>query len=783
MKKMYLMKGMAVLAMGLVAASCNKMDFSGQPEISDEEVMENAELALGFEINPNQDWNMTKQVSGSVTVSLGYEPNYTIGIYDKNPLNEKGAHYLAKQTVAEGSTTNFSFIAPKGQSELFVVAYDSKKRLLVDRVQVENDQFVSTVTNKVTGTRSAANTLRRATSTFPFPTAPSNDLFAATDVPEGAILLNRYIEDEVFYIDSSCEGVNQIQAEHKNRDSNIPITIYVKGEVDLTGVNNFYVTSGTTLILLPNAKLKLRSNYHFGQANCVVIIPKTAELINDGYIQTESNVIVYNRGTITCDNYNVTNGSLLYNEGTIDLREKTNGKLRLTNSNSVVVNDGTLKVKQLDLEGTSHIQNNNEFVVTGKTNVNSNDATWVNNGDYTTQYFFYTAGSTDVINNCRMTVTEDFNMNLGDTDRNGFVNDGSVITRNFNGGGNFYGYYAAWYRDKEYNGGPFRVTMGVNSIFKVTGTATMDATKDDYGFVGPTDGWAILEANEIVAGTANQGYEVTYKNNLAVVTNSHFKQGYSGSYPYINWKGNATLYEPGTAPAITVATSGCSQGFTPDENDDDDDDDLDNPQIFSYAFEDTKKGDYDMNDVVLKVSESEDKENFEIKLVAAGATLNLEIRLYDYSDGNYGNEYEVLSYNGKAEIHEMFGVEAGTMVNTGRGASVKDFPVITIAKGTRGNVDPSKLRLAIYSDSQGEMRLAGAGQAPFGVVIPADWKWPKERVCIKNAYNQTNATAEPEDDKDQSFEMYAKKENTTERAKNWYKYPTGSVMDESDILK
>jgi hypothetical protein len=31
--------------------------------------------------------------------------------------------------------------------------------------------------------------------------------------------------------------------------------------------------------------------------------------------------------------------------------------------------------------------------------------------------------------------------------------------------------------------------------------------------------------------------------------------------------------------------------------------------------------------------------------------------------------------------------------------------------------------------------------------------------------------------------MYAKKENTTERAKNWYKYPTGSVMDESDILK
>jgi hypothetical protein len=81
------------------------------------------------------------------------------------------------------------------------------------------------------------------------------------------------------------------------------------------------------------------------------------------------------------------------------------------------------------------------------------------------------------------------------------------------------------------------------------------------------------------------------------------------------------------------------------------------------------------------------------------------------------------------------------------------------------------------------MRLAGSGQAPFGVIIPADWKWPRERVCIKNAYKQTNATAEPEDDRDQSFEKYASKKNTTKRAKNWFKYPTGSVMDESDIIK
>lgn len=46
--------------------------------------------------------------------------------------------------------------------------------------------------------------------------------------------------------------------------------------------------------------------------------------------------------------------------------------------------------------------------------VNSNNNTWVNNGTYQTKYFNYNAGSSDVINNCRMIVKEDFNINLGD---------------------------------------------------------------------------------------------------------------------------------------------------------------------------------------------------------------------------------------------------------------------------------------------------------------------------------------------------------------------------------
>ena len=312
--------------------------------------------------------------------------------------------------------------------------------------------------------------------------------------------------------------------------------MYVDGVVDLTGVNNFYLCSGTKIILLPGSKLTLKDNYHFGQADVEVIIPKTAELVNNGYIQTESNVKVWNRGTITASYLNVTNGSLVYNEGTINLNgNDSNGLLCVTNNNSVIVNDGTIECKTVEVRGSGHIQNNNSLTVEGPTNINSNDATWVNNGVYTTEYFIYTAGSTDVINNCRLIVNEDFDINLGDTPSNGFRMDAnaSVKTKNFNGGGNFtYTYYRAdWYRyvEASHSGGPFYIYMGASSMFEVTETATMNATKADYGIYGPEEGaYAVFKAKNIVAGKANQGFEVTYGNNLAVVCETHFDNGDDG---------------------------------------------------------------------------------------------------------------------------------------------------------------------------------------------------------------------------------------------------------------
>jgi len=820
MDKKYLMNGLAALAIVAGISSCVKDVDGVNPADQEKAAKENAELQLGLTIPEGQTWEMSQQIAANVTVDLNAEETYTVGICDKNPLNFADAKYYALKK-AEGGKISATFTAPIAKSDYYVIAYNSKYQAIVNKVEASNGVIDANVsyTSGASGTmRSASN--RAIKSTFNFPSAPDKTIFATTKVPDEAILLKSYGEGEYFYINSSCEGVDQIQTEHKNRDSSIPVYLYVDGTVNLTGVRNFYLCSGTKIILLPGAKLTLKDNYQFGQADVEVIIPETAELINNGFIQTESNVKIWNRGTITASYLNVTNGSLVYNEGTINLNgNDSNGLLCVTNNNSVIVNDGTIECKTVEVRGSGHIQNNNSLTVEGPTNINSNDATWVNNGVYTTEYFIYTAGSTDVINNCRLIVNEDFDINLGDTPSNGFRMDAnaSVKTKNFNGGGNFtYTYYRAdWYKyvEASHSGGPFYIYMGAASMFEVTETATMNATKSNYGIYGPEEGaYAVFKAKNIVAGKANQGFEVTYGNNLAVVCESHFAQGNDGQadHPYIDFKGNATIYEGGSfkdgksgsvAPDMeTIKASLCSGEFDPGEGDGDDF--LPEPAPVTFAFEDQiNNGDYDLNDVVLKVTPhvvksgkkitSIDYDNLDIKLVAAGATFDITVMV----------DKTALSFNGKTEVHDAFGVNKGVMVNTGGTAKsgvqqnaapvtcTIATPAVVMTTDEKGNPALDLSQLDIWIDvnpgkkSAAQIKYLTEKTEPYAVMIPMDWAWPKERVCIKDAYLGSEKAEDVAIDesgntfKKNSFAVWAATLDRDAVMNGWYNFPVeGSTM-------
>jgi hypothetical protein len=146
------------------------------------------------------------------------------------------------------------------------------------------------------------------------------------------------------------------------------------------------------------------------------------------------------------------------------------------------------------------------------------------------------------------------------------------------------------------------------------------------------------------------------------------------------------------------------------------------PAVWTYAFEDTPLGDYDMNDVVIKVSENvRDTTKLDVTLCCAGASFDLRV---------YLGENKIF---GGIEVHKVLGLPSGTLINTGRSDEVLELVPTQIAK-------PAGFRFAnadFWIDSPavvGGVHIAKKGEDPHGVAIPGDWQWPLEGVNIKRAY-------------------------------------------------
>ena len=87
-------------------------------------------------------------------------------------------------------------------------------------------------------------------------------------------------------------------------------------------------------------------------------------------------------------------------------------------------------------------------------------------------------------------------------------------------------------------------------------------------------------------------------------------------------------------------------------------------QIYTFCFEDTELGDYDLNDVVIKAKRIDD-EQVQYELYACGAYDELYVKNVDSAWEN-------------TEIHALFGKEPKTYINTE--ASESKVKTITIKK-------------------------------------------------------------------------------------------------------
>ena len=491
--------------------------------------------------------------------------------------------------------------------------------------------------------------------------------------------------------------------------------LYIKaGTYDFSDTE-FNLAEGTEVYLLPGVTLTL-NNDAASTAKFTLYIASTSTLIAKGAngLKMDNTGKVYNHGTIECSRFEVNNTAFLYNVGTLT----STGEVYIANSTSRIVNDGTINSASTNVEGSGALQNNAEWNVTGNTIVSCSNGGWVNNGHWTTKNYYYTAGSNNVINNCFLEVTNEFNINMSSaTSDNGFRIDtgGGVLTKNFYGGkaGD----------DANSKSGPYKVIMGHSAVFKVTGTATLEGGNPGWGFFGPADGdYAVFQAKDVVRNEElkNTQGAVTYSGNLYVSAETHFAPGNDDNPNnlFIYEQGGFSVYtnifaagfRPGK-PGVTIQQTSCCPGFEGGESNDEFD--------VRIIGEDLTPGDtdWDFNDVVFGVKFNDAGNGATCTLLAAGGTLPL--RIAKKGNANLENADEWV------EVHALFGVPTTTMVNTGGRSTTVDkrptFDVTGISKSENGK------DIKIYVNK-------GTEAEPNWIELKAEKGEPAAKLAVKKGF-------------------------------------------------
>lgn len=150
---------------------------------------------------------------------------------------------------------------------------------------------------------------------------------------------------------------------------------------------------------------------------------------------------------------------------------------------------------------------------------------------------------------------------------------------------------------------------------------------------------------------------------------------------------------------------------------------------YTMCFEDRPNvADYDMNDVVLRCVRISPT-RLELSLVATGANDQV------YIEGINGSLVDGTELNDK-EVHGLFGLSTNVFVNTEPSASV--IPAVSAVYEVSESTTIPQFLTNIYirnvSQGSNEIRVPEKGEPPFALIVPGDFDYPAERVCINDAY-------------------------------------------------
>lgn len=655
-------------------------------------------------IDPTHTWNTTREAELTVTAN---KPGI-LRILTASAFNgEEGRAMLYKKSIKDGETQTFKIAVPQELDTIYSALYDSNGYIEELPVIVEGGKATIDYESAYKPSAAKVRSVESHNSSNDGWDFTKEDAFGtyATSVPSDAEFKTQGGGGNI-YIDRDNEQFN----------FGVASNIYIKPGT--YNFSNIYIADNSYVYLLPGAKVKSSDDGFCRQGNVKVFIASGASLDMTSKATLNTGAYFFCRGELKVRDLNLNNNGTVYvgNGGTL-----SSSNIDICNYNSQFICDGTANINgNINTQGSSHIYNSGEVTVKQSTILNSYNNTWVNEGKWTTNKWEFSAYSKDVFNKCKLIVKNILTMENADGDATFYLDaSSSVITENFLMKKGF-------------------IRMGSNALLKVENKAYMDITNiwDGYypGIYGPSSGWAILQAKEVKKGgksgeDQNNSKYVTYGGNLIIAADKHFAQGSSGQYQMYYVLDNAKMVNSQNgATDIYIPKSECSPGYgsdtppTPVPED---------PAMwYYYAFEDLGSiGDFDFNDVVLRVSAPSIEGKGEIQLCAAGGTLETTIYL--------GNE--PLGKDGKYEVHELFGVSTATMVNTYNRTAK---PYVTI--GTYSGDNPALLELFVQVDDKGRSYTISpttynSGETPLSITVSGStktgqWIWPYERQRIDRAY-------------------------------------------------
>ena len=718
MKKNYFFKGMAAVAIVALTASCSK-----ETDVFDKTIQQQ-ESTMAFEksfaetfgtVNSNQTWKTVSQRNAQVSVNLGVDQNYTVAIYSNNPLFGGAASMLAITQVKEGQTANVTFDAPTAQVTFYVGVFDSKGHGVSQVANLNGDKIVANVgksSAKARATRateaqyptyakSMSDYLNFTEAEMKQWTALTNEVL--TSYPNGNHTLNdlQYMEGQEtgkFYGDGDGahyripSGTTVTESFNVGDGATLDnVVLYVEGKAVITPNNNL---NAITLVVAPNGEIEFQGENRMSTTGRFVVAAGGKITGTDGALfGIENAAPCYNAGTIDFKGTLRVNGSDFYNCGTVNVDILTG-----TTKYTTVTNFGKITARTNEIQGEAY------------------------NGYY--------------INACYLHFTEKAGIGQLTLLDNSRLDVGGQL---YLTGENY------MYTLSEIN---------ANSIYWQDGIMHGPTSEGEFAVIKSTK-FLVSHANDINT-YGNIYYDIdpeefySYEGVKHDINNywnaAHHIQGGGTADPNSKWAQDAqywckapiTLWSNEATTTLTIPAGECTgngyndkePGIIPIPSD---------PVVYCIAFEDLgSTDDFDFNDIVLFVEHDVQSNTANVKLMAAGGTLSVDVK--------YGDEV-------------IFSKNDGKMTNTTTKGNV--IATKEVSMTSAGNLD--NFSLVVKRDNGQSSVISSAavtGKAPQALIIPCGWEWPIERINIKDAYPK--------------FADWVKDVNNID----WYLYP-----DESKIVK